>query len=185
MVPEQGGALPLSYPLRVEAIRLRGSAVTVKAQAEQLAGIARMLDLASVESLEGRYTLSRNGERVKLEGTIEAALHQICIVTLEPFPVKLAVPIRLDFAPQEEARPRRGDTGDAHEEIDVEVRLNEDDPPEPIIDGVIDLGGVTLEFLALALDPYPRKPGVQFDALAADDASESPFAALAKLKRGE
>lgn len=185
MVSDQGGPLPLSYPLRVEAIRPRGSSVTVAAQAAELAGIARMLDLASVETLEARYELSRNGERVKLEGRIDAALHQTCIVTLEPFPVKLTVPVRLDFAPQEENRPRRGDTGDVDEEIDIEVRLNEDDPPEPIIDGIIDLGSVTLEFLALALDPYPRKPGAQFEALAADAARESPFAALAKLKRDE
>jgi hypothetical protein len=50
------------------------------------------------------------------------------------------------------------------DKIDIEVKLNEDDPPEPIVDGIIDLGAVTLEFLALALDPYPRKPGVSFDA---------------------
>ncbi|SEG72007.1 YceD family protein [Bosea lathyri] len=186
MAPDPGKPLPLVHPVAVDTLKLRTSSVTVRAQAEQLPAIARMLDLASVEALEGRYALSRNGDRVKIEGEIEAAVHQTCIVTLEAFPVKLVVPIRLDFAPpvEEVENPRRGDAGDADNgKIDIEVKLNEDDPPEPIIDGIIDLGAVTLEFLALALDPYPRKPGASFDTSVAGDVVESPFAALAKLKR--
>lgn len=174
---------PLSHPVRVETIKPRGTIVTVSAAPEQRAPIAAMLGLDGIDSLEARYELARNGERVKLVGTIKASIRQICVVTLDPFPVTIETPLQLDFAPEVPEPPprRRGDPGD-ESEIDIEVRLNEDDPPEPIIDGVIDLGAVTLEFLALALDPYPRKPGVSFDAPAADDASESPFAALAKLK---
>jgi len=44
---------------------------------------------------------------------------------------------------------------------------------------------VAAEFLALALDPYPRKPGVEFESPqpeAEPDEKASPFAALAKLK---
>lgn len=175
--------LPLSHPVRVEGIKPRGTVVTVTATPEQRALIAAMLGLDGVDRLEARYELARNGERVKLEGTIKASIRPICIVTLDPFPVEVETPLKLDFAPEVPEPPprRRGDPGD-ETEIDIEVRLNEEDPPEPIVDGVIDLGAVTLEFLALALDPYPRKPGVSFDAPAADNASDSPFAALAKLK---
>ena len=42
----------------------------------------------------------------------------------------------------------------------------------------IDLGAVVAEFLALGLDPYPRKPGVDFDFKDPADAEMSPFAAL-------
>ena len=178
--------LPLSHPLRVEDIKMRGSHVVVRAQAAELPRIAAHLGLASVEALEARYVASRSGEKVKLEGVIKAALHQTCIVTLDAFPVELEVPVRLDFAPEEESRiaARRAEADD-HGKVDVEVKLNEDDPPEPIVDGIIDLGTVTLEFLALGLDPYPRKPGVSFEAGPAEPEVESPFAALAKLKRGE
>jgi uncharacterized metal-binding protein YceD (DUF177 family) len=185
MTSDHAPALPLSQPIRVEAIRLRGTEAVVEASAEQLAPVAAMLGLASLEALGARYTLSRNGERVKLEGRITARLHQTCVVTLDPFPVKLDVPVKLDFAPEDEAgaAARRGEQDDA--EIDIEVLLNEEDPPEPILGGVIDLGAVTLEFLALALDPYPRKPGVSFEAPAGEAGAESPFAALAKLKRSD
>ena len=176
---------PLRQPIRVEAIRPRGSEVLVRAESEQMPAIAALLGLVSIEALEGRYTLSRNGDRVKLDGRIAARLHQACVVTLDPFPVQLDVPVQLDFAPEEDvaAFARRNDRDDA--EIDIEVLLNEEDPPEPIIGGEIDLGSITLEFLALALDPYPRKPGASFESSAGDTGAESPFAALAKLKRGD
>ena len=185
MAHDRPPASPLKHPVRIEAIRPRGTEVVVRAEAEQLPAIATLLGLVSIESLEGRYTLTRNGERVKLDGRIAARLHQACVVTLDPFPVQLDVPVQLDFAPEEDvaAFARRNDRDDA--EIDIEVLLNEDDPPEPIVDGVIDLGGITLEFLALALDPYPRKPGASFESSAGEISTESPFAALAKLKRGE
>jgi hypothetical protein len=56
------------------------------------------------------------------------------------------------------------------------------DPPDEIVNGHVDLGALTAEFLALGLDPYPRKPGVDFAFEGGGPAKESPFAALAKLK---
>ena len=38
--------------------------------------------------------------------------------------------------------------------------IDDEDEPDPIIDGKIDLGALAAEFFALGLDPYPRKPGV-------------------------
>ena len=38
-----------------------------------------------------------------------------------------------------------------------------EDPPEPIVNGAIDLGALAAEFLMLGLDPYPRKPGAVFE----------------------
>jgi uncharacterized metal-binding protein YceD (DUF177 family) len=185
MAPDAASPLPLHRPVRADEIKLRGSRISINAETTELAGIARMLDLPSVETLEARYLLTRSGERVKLEGEVSATLHQNCIVTLEAFPVTLSVPLKLDFAPEAPENPRRKGADEDDGKIDVEVRLNEDDPPELITDGVIDLGAVTLEFLALALDPYPRKPGAAFAEPAPEAKPESPFAALARLKRGE
>lgn len=177
--------LPLQRPIRVDEIKLRGSHISVRAEAAELAGIARMLDLPSVESLEARYVLMRSGQKVKLEGEMTAQLHQTCAVTLDAFPVTLTVPLKLDFAPEEPANPRRKGPEAEAGAIELEVRLNDEDPPEPIVDGVIDLGAVTLEFLALGLDPYPRKPGASFAESAPEAPPESPFAALARLKQSE
>ncbi len=185
MALDVASPLPLHRPIKADEIKLRGSHVSVRAEAGELAGIARMLDLPSVESLEARYVLTRSGQKVKLEGEMTAHLHQACTVTLDPFPVALTVPLKLDFAPEEPLNPRRKGPETETGAIELEVRLNEEDPPEPIVDGVIDLGAVTLEFLALALDPYPRKPGAAFAEPAPETPPESPFAALARLKLGE
>lgn len=185
MAPE--ARAPFSHPVRVESIKPRGTHVVVTAAGEMLTRIAEALDLPSLEALEARYELSRNGERVKLEGEITAELHQTCIVTLDPFPVRLKLPVKLDFLPEAEAlaAAEREQARDEKGEIDLEIRLNEQDPPEPIVDGVIDLGAITVEFFALGLDPYPRKPGASFDTALGATKEESPFAVLAKLKRGE
>lgn len=180
-VPRQDSP-PLRRQIRVESITLRPVAVEIVPEPDDLAAIAAFLGVASVEALKANYSLSRNGERVRLEGMIRASLHQNCVVTLEAFPVELNVPVKLDFAPEAEiaamAQPSEDD------EIDIEVLLNEEEPPEPIVDGAIDLGSITLEFLALSLDPYPRKPGAEFSEPAPETPAESPFAALMQLKRG-
>jgi hypothetical protein len=51
------------------------------------------------------------------------------------------------------------------------------------LDGKLDLGAIATEFLLLAIDPYPRKPGAEFAPVKADDASAKPFAALEALKK--
>ena len=40
--------------------------------------------------------------------------------------------------------------------------MADEDEPDPIIGGKIDLGALAAEFFALGLDPWPRKPGAAF-----------------------
>ena len=56
------------------------------------------------------------------------------------------------------------------------------EPPDEIAGGHVDLGALTAEFLALGLDPYPRKPGVDFNFEDGSTKPDSPFAALGRLK---
>jgi hypothetical protein len=59
------------------------------------------------------------------------------------------------------------------------------DPPEPIENGVIDLGRLATDVLFLAIDPYPRKPGAVFKpVVTAADPEDHPFAALKALQSG-
>jgi hypothetical protein len=93
----------------------------------------------------------------------------------------------LEFAPEAEAEA-------AYERAMAEIEAAQDkaaalaaqpDPPDPIINGRIDLGALACEFLALGLDAYPRKPGAEFAPIIEDagDDKPKPFAALAKLKK--
>ena len=58
-----------------------------------------------------------------------------------------------------------------------------EEPPEPLIDGTVDLGAIATEFLVLGIDPYPRKADVEFKPpqVAAD--APHPFAGLEALKK--
>jgi uncharacterized metal-binding protein YceD (DUF177 family) len=109
-------------------------------------------------------------------GEVHAELTQVCVVSLEPFAATVDEPIDVRFAPGEAAETARRVKDDETETVEV----GDEDPPDPIVDGKIDLGALAAEFLALGLDPYPRKPGVAFDPPKPQDGRDSPFAALAK-----
>jgi len=141
----------------------------------ELAGRAGVL---AVPKLVARLNIRPQGKAgAEVEGSLQATVRQNCIVTLEPFDNFIDERIALVFEPEEVIAAR----GPVTEEIVGE------DPPEPIVDGAIDLAAVVAEFLILSVDPYPRKPGAVFEAPAeeGEDKEESPFAALAKLKSGQ
>ncbi len=64
-----------------------------------------------------------------------------------------------------------------------DLKLDEE-PPEPLVEGKIDLGAIATEFLLLGIDPYPRKAGAEFAPVKTDDdAGARPFAVLEALKK--
>ena len=75
-----------------------------------------------------------------------------------------------------------GDSGLPDPVDDAEADANEADPPEPIINGVIDLGRLATDALFLAVDPYPRRPDAVFEpSVESADPNDHPFAALKAL----
>jgi hypothetical protein len=100
------------------------------------------------------------------------------VVTLEEIENDIDEPVDLIFAPPEQI-PEMAALVDDAEESDEEVP----DPPEPIENGVIDLGRVATDALFLAVDPYPRKAGAVFEPVVeAADPEDHPFAALRALQ---
>jgi hypothetical protein len=82
------------------------------------------------------------------------------------------------FAPPEQI-PEMADLIDEPAESDADIP----DPPEPIVNGVIDLGRVATDALYLAIDPYPRRPDAVFEPpVVAADPADHPFAALKALQ---
>ena len=107
-------------------------------------------------------------------GRVTANVGQNCVVTLEPLETAIDEPIEVLFAPV----PDEGT--DAHEE---RRRKTDEELPEPLIEGTIDLGAIACEFLILGIEPYPRKPGVEFTPPEPEPDGPHPFAALAALKK--
>jgi uncharacterized metal-binding protein YceD (DUF177 family) len=119
-----------------------------------------------------------SGGRYHVAGHVRARIGQTCVVTLDPIENDIDEPIDLIFAPPDQI-PQLADLVDEAAESDEEIP----DPPEPIENGIIDLGRVATDALYLAVDPYPRKPDAVFEPLVeADDPEDHPFAALKALK---
>jgi uncharacterized metal-binding protein YceD (DUF177 family) len=173
------GAPPFSRPLRVDALPGKGATQTIAADAEERAALAKLNRLAAIASLSASFKLSHSGrDAVKVTGAVQAEVTQVCVVTLEPFPASVDEPVDVLFSPPAKEEPARRAGPEKEEDLDLAAA----DPPDVIVDGVIDLGVLAAEFLTLGLDPYPRKPGVAFAAPAAVAGEASPFAALAGLK---
>jgi len=173
----------LTRPFPVSDLPARGRHVSVEASPEECVRIANAFDLEGVDSLSGTYHVTPTGRGAKVKGKVTAKIRQTCVVSLEPFATTIDEPVELAFATAllpGEAGVFDGDT--------LSISPDDEDPPEPLEGGTIDLGAVTLEFLALGIDPYPRKPGVEFSAESQpgegeEEKAPSPFAALAKLRR--
>lgn len=150
--------------------------------------IAAAYDLDGLESLTADLVLKPRGKSgVRVVGTLKADIRQICVVSLEPFVHHMEDEIDRSYTPAS-SKPRR--PRDLNEEGEIEIDLETLDPPDVMLDGIIDLGALVCEQLALNIDPFPRKPGVEFQDAAPDlgegaddgEAAPSPFAALEKLK---
>jgi hypothetical protein len=153
-----------------------GDAFRILADEPSRAAVASALGLLALPAFEGRFRLAPDGRGgARLDGVVEAEVVQACVVTLEPVAGRVSEPVSLRFAPE---AARRADAVD----VDVDLAAEDDDPPEPIVGGQIDLGAVMVEFLALGLDPYPRAPGAAFEASTEREQPEHPFARLAALK---
>jgi uncharacterized metal-binding protein YceD (DUF177 family) len=120
----------------------------------------------------------KSGGSFQVAGYVRARIGQTCVVTLEEIETDIDEPIDLIFAPPEQI-PQLAALVDEAEQGDEETP----DPPEPIENGMIDLGRVATDALYLAVDPYPRKPGAVFEPVVeAADPEDHPFAALKALK---
>jgi uncharacterized metal-binding protein YceD (DUF177 family) len=138
--------------------------------------LAKRFGLPKLLSLEGEiYVRGNFGGEVEVSGKLTASVEQICVVTLESFSSTLAENFVLRFArevPEEEREENSWSDDD-------------EDPPEPIAGEYLDLGEILAQQLGLAIDPFPRRPGADFDPALLTDPKESasPFAALASIKK--
>jgi len=173
-------APPFSRRVRVDALPAGGLSQTIEASPDERAALAALNRLPAIASLTASFTVRRSGRGgARVTGEVHAELTQVCVVSLEPFAASVDEPIDVRFAPGEAAETARRVKDDEAETVEV----GGEDPPDPIVDGKIDLGALAAEFFALGLDPYPRKPGVAFDPPQdAQGGEESPFAALANPK---
>jgi uncharacterized metal-binding protein YceD (DUF177 family) len=140
-------ALEFSRLVGVNTLPRAGRTIAIEADEAERAALARRFDLIALDALTARFTLTPGrGDTVVVAGSLQAAVVQRCVVTLDPVPATVEDEIEAIFA----------DTaGRSEAEIEVDPLAAE---IEPLVDGRIDLGELAAQHLSLALDPYPRSP---------------------------
>lgn len=169
-------AIGWRFPVTVAELPAEGADFELTPDEKVRAALARHVDVLAVPELTARLHVKPDGRGgAEVRGTLEATVRQKCVVTLEPFDNALREEIDARFAP----------AGTVEPEAEGMIDLEAEEPPEPLRDGTLDLAALTTEFLALGIDPYPRRPGAVFSQpdTAESDKTSSPFAALEELKR--
>ncbi len=151
----------------------------IEADAPTRATMAEVAGVREILSAQASFELMpKSGGRVQVTGEVRGKIGQNCVVTLDPIENDIAEHVDLMFAPPDRM-PSLASTADAVVTADGDVP----DSPEPIDNGIIDLGRLATDVLFLAIDPYPRKPGAVFEPeIVAVDPEDHPFAALKALQ---
>lgn len=184
-----------SYLVEAEKV-LQGTPykVSITANQEAREALARRLKIMSVSELTVDATLERvrGGAVIHVKGLVQADLTQECVVTLEPVNEAIDESFEGWFADPEtpsftKARRER-DTKHLRGEKPM---LEEDEDPEAIEDGEIDVAELAVQYLSLTLNPYPHAEGVSVEDIqnsqskddeGARDTFKNPFAALKDWK---
>jgi len=152
-----------------------GDEVQIAVTGDDLARLADWAGVDRVDRFEGGITLRKlSPTRFAYDAVLSGDVVQSCVVTLEPVRTHIAK----SFARTLHYSPRA-----ARPEGVVTLAAGEEEAPEEIASTRYDLAGPLLEEFSLAIDPYPRVPGVTYEPPEGEgDGSESPFAVLRQLK---
>lgn len=163
-----------------------GKDVSFEASGRTLKELADRLKVLGVVSLSGKAKIRPyRKEGLTVEASFQAEVVQTCVVTLEPVHQQIEESFTQRYLPEHMIEP---EVEQVSNEREIAIDIEAEDAPEPMTGSGVEIGEAVAERLALALDPYPRKPGAAFEPPAeeAGDVPESkpnPFAALEKLKK--
>jgi len=170
---EQSPNNELKHIINLERVCADRSAYTVTASLEECQALAKRFGLISVESLEAKYQIERgqsSREGYHLTGKLQAIVVQRCVVTLKPVREEVEATLDLEVV---DKKFEEEDPLDPEEEEDFEYSIQ----------GEIDLGELTAQYLSLSLNPYPRASDIETaEALEKFQDKETPFSVLRRLK---
>jgi uncharacterized metal-binding protein YceD (DUF177 family) len=174
---------PFSYRIKVGHVSHNPIEVRIEADARERKALAELWDILGVEVLTAELKVRRwKKDGVKLIGTLHAEVTQACVVTLDPVAEVIDDEFEEIFVPEGAALARIP----ANDAGEIVVDPDGPDLPEQFVGDEIDVGAFVAEMAAMALDPYPRKPDVEFadhvEREAVDEKKPSPFAVLKNLK---
>ncbi len=172
----------VEFSRRIEAEKITTKPWTDRFEATEAEceALSRRFGLESLKNVKAEVTLRRvsGGKMILAEGVFDADVTQKCVVTLDPIRSHIKSEFKSMFT-ENNVRFLPG--------AEVVVSAEDEESPEPIENGMIDMGELVAQHLSLELNPYPRKLGVKVsEGIEKEDKNgktSSPFDILAKLKK--
>lgn len=169
----------LHWPVNVALIR-DARQMRLTASADENRAVAEHLGLESVDNLQAVVTIRpwrRHG--LGVDGTLSASIGQICTLSGEPMTTDISETFNERYYPE--------DRDDKNRQTETVIDVEATSDYETFAGDTVDLGALVVEYLTLAIDPYPKKPGATLPVQirgksqpdAADNRRPSPFAKLA------
>lgn len=168
-----------SYPVKIDELNQNTYRYHLAPDADELEDIRQILQVEGVKSFVADVALKykKKENMLRVWGNVSAVLVLQSVVSLENFEKAIATPFELWF-----------DTKATYQDIkDMEPTIN-DEVPDIIENGEINLADICIEQIALNLEDYPRAEGEVFDFSdyvknESEEIKENPFAVLKKLKK--
>lgn len=187
------------FSFTVPAAKIGPEPFTVSFEADERARglLAKRYGIVSVDKLAGTASLRRqsDGMTIHVSGTLDAAVTQSCVTTLEPVADTIRETFDGWFLDESQAtsftralkkkQEEEGVPFDAFPDDEETPMVNEQEEPEPIAGGMVDVGELAAQYLSLALNPYPHSEEALSEGPLGDDKpleKPSPFAALKDWK---
>lgn len=157
--------------------------------------LVKRLDIHQINSLSADLTLYREkGNVIHVNGLMKAHVVQSCSISADPVQTQIEETFEGWYADQDRivmlAKARHEKLGRlADSELPI---MDESEDPEPLVNGMIDVGELVVQSLSLSLDSFPRRRGLEeaesVDVLVEPEGQalrKNPFEALKNWKKSK
>lgn len=164
--------------LDVDKLLLHTRPTTLTSSASENTAIAKRLGLVSLESLVAEMSVvppAALQKQPRLDIVVTADLIQVCVVSMRPLSQKVteSFSLFLNSGPEPEFLTSEEAYLDFASEEAETLYLDGGD--------TFDMGEIVVQYLSLALNPYPRDPDAMFDAKVHGSDPKNPFESLKNL----
>ena len=180
-----------SRPVPLSSIEKGGYKINIEANEKEKEGLSHRFEVDEIRSFSADLTVYPKADQMtyKVQGRFTADVMQSCIVSGDPVSSHLEDRFEAWYRDQSKILSfiDKKQKIDEWEEGDEHELRSEEEDPEILNDGILDLGEVAAQFLGLAINPYPKaEENLTGDHIETKEEDKpNPFAKLAALKTKE
>lgn len=184
-----------SVPVDAQTVTNHPQKLRISAGEGERKALAKRLDIHQINSLSADLTLHREkGNVIHVNGLMKAHVVQSCSISADPVQTQIEETFEGWYADQDRivmlAKARHEKLGRlADSELPI---MDEREDPEPLVNGMIDVGELVVQSLSLSLDAFPRRRGLEeaetVDVLVEPEGQalrKNPFEALKNWKKSK